>query len=53
MAITIRRPNEESQRRGWSVVRWITAEDNYRARAMYDGVATKTAWATYDMHPTQ
>ncbi len=42
---------EEAQRRDWSVVRWITAEDNYRARAMYDGVATKTAWLTYDMQP--
>lgn len=24
----------EARLRGWSVVRWITAEDNYRARAM-------------------
>lgn len=35
--------------RGWSVVRWITAEDNYRARALYDQVADKTKWATYDI----
>lgn len=38
-------------REGWSVIRWITAENNYRARAAYDRVATRTAWATYDMPP--
>lgn len=42
---------EEARRREWSVVRWITAEDNYRARAMYDDVAIKTTWLTYDMKP--
>ncbi len=35
--------------RGWTVVRWITAEDNYRARAMYDRVAERTHWVTYDI----
>ena len=34
---------------GWSVIRWITAEDNARARAVYDRVAVKTAWVTYDI----
>ena len=34
---------------GWTVVRWITAEDNYRARAVYDRLAEKTKWATYDI----
>jgi ribosomal protein S18 acetylase RimI-like enzyme len=37
--------------RGWSVVRWITAEDNARARALYDRVATQTQWVTYDLKP--
>jgi ribosomal protein S18 acetylase RimI-like enzyme len=37
--------------RGWSVVRWITAENNYRARAVYDKVATRTNWVTYDLMP--
>ena len=37
--------------RGWSVVRWITAEDNDRARARYDQHATATTWVTYDMTP--
>jgi GNAT superfamily N-acetyltransferase len=34
---------------GWTVLRWITAEDNYRARAVYDRLADKTKWATYDI----
>jgi ribosomal protein S18 acetylase RimI-like enzyme len=37
--------------RGWSTIRWITAEDNYRARAAYDRVAIKGRWVTYDMTP--
>ncbi len=37
--------------RGWSVVRWITADDNYRARGKYDSVAVRTSWITYDMPP--
>lgn len=36
---------------GWDTVRWITADDNYRARAKYDQVATRTTWITYDMPP--
>jgi GNAT superfamily N-acetyltransferase len=38
-------------RRGWSVLRWITAKDNARARALYDRVATRTHWVTYDLKP--
>ena len=37
------------QARGWSVIRWITAEDNYRARGLYDRVAVRTPWVTYDI----
>jgi GNAT superfamily N-acetyltransferase len=37
--------------RDWSVVRWITADDNYRARSKYDQVASRTMWVTYDMKP--
>ncbi|PSC05617.1 GNAT family N-acetyltransferase [Alsobacter soli] len=39
----------EGQARGWSVIRWITAEDNYRARGLYDRVAERTKWVTYDI----
>lgn len=37
------------RQRGWSVIRWITAEDNARARAVYDRVAKLTLWRTYDI----
>ncbi|MCB1345325.1 MAG: GNAT family N-acetyltransferase [Rhodobacter sp.] len=40
---------EEGRARGWSVIRWITAEDNARARALYDKLARATAWKTYDI----
>jgi GNAT superfamily N-acetyltransferase len=40
---------ELGRARGWSVIRWITAEDNARARAVYDRCASLTAWRTYDI----
>lgn len=40
---------EEGRLRGWSVIRWITAESNHRARATYDRVAKPTLWRTYDI----
>lgn len=39
----------EGRERGWGVVRWITADDNYRARGLYDQIATRTGWVTYDL----
>ena len=39
----------EGRQRGWSVIRWITAENNYRARGLYDQVAGRTPWVTYDL----
>ena len=39
----------EGRSRGWTVIRWITAENNYRARGVYDQVATRTPWVTYDI----
>ncbi|MFF4604466.1 GNAT family N-acetyltransferase [Streptomyces sp. NPDC001339] len=45
------RLGELAAERGWSVVRWITRDDNYRARAKYDQVSQRTAWVTYDMAP--
>ena len=40
---------EIAEKRGWSLVRWITAEDNYRGRGVYDRLATRTNWVTYDI----
>jgi len=38
-----------ARRRGWSKIRWITADDNHRARSKYDQVAERTMWVIYDM----
>lgn len=35
----------------WTVIRWITADDNHRARSVYDHFANRTMWVTYDMVP--
>lgn len=41
----------QAREQGWSVVRWITADGNYRARAVYDRLAVRTNWLTYDAKP--
>jgi len=35
--------------RGWVSVRWLTADDNYRARTLYDRVAAPTQWKVYEL----
>ena len=40
---------QQAMERGWPLVRWITAETNYRGRAVYDRVARKTHWLTYQL----
>lgn len=40
-----------AREKGWSTVRWITADDNYRGRGVYDRVGKRTWWVTYDMAP--
>jgi GNAT superfamily N-acetyltransferase len=37
-----------ARRQGYDKVRWITAEDNLTAQRLYDGLAEKTSWLTYD-----
>lgn len=39
---------EEGRRQGATLLRWITADDNYRGRGVYDRLATRTMWITYD-----
>ena len=39
---------EIGRQKGWTLIRWITADDNYRGRGVYDRVATRTMWITYD-----
>ena len=40
---------EIAAQRRWDMIRWITADDNYRARGVYDKVASKGIWNTYEM----
>lgn len=40
---------EEARRRGWPLIRWLTADDNYQARTLYDRRAKRTMWITYQM----
>jgi ribosomal protein S18 acetylase RimI-like enzyme len=40
---------EVGRAKGWATVRWLTAEDNYRARSFYDRIAGRTAFLTYEM----
>ena len=41
--------NDVGKEQGWPFVRWITAENNYRGRAVYDKLSDKTHWVTYQM----
>ena len=34
---------------GWPVTRWITQDNNYRARGLYDSLSTRTGWITCEM----
>ena len=43
------RLGEIATERGWRCVRWITADDNYCAQTLYDRVAAKTGWNTYEI----
>ncbi|HUC66833.1 MAG TPA: GNAT family N-acetyltransferase [Stellaceae bacterium] len=40
---------EVGRKRGWSLIRWLTADNNFRARGVYDRHAQRTMWITYQM----
>jgi GNAT superfamily N-acetyltransferase len=40
---------QDARTRGFGVIRWITDEGNATARQLYDTVAEKTPWVTYDI----
>jgi ribosomal protein S18 acetylase RimI-like enzyme len=39
---------ERAREGGGGTLRWITAEDNTAARRLYDRVATRATWVTYE-----
>ena len=38
-----------SKLNGWNMIRWITHNDNLRAKALYDKFASKTEWDLYEL----
>jgi GNAT superfamily N-acetyltransferase len=45
----IRECHRFARAQGCAVLSWITAQDNARARVVYDKLATRTTWVTYEM----
>ena len=45
----INKMKEISKSKGWSLVRWITRDDNARAKSLYDRVSEKTNWDVYEL----
>ncbi|MCH9718979.1 MAG: GNAT family N-acetyltransferase [Actinomycetia bacterium] len=39
--------------RNWVGVQWLTGDDNYPARRLYDQVAIRTMWLTYEAKTTR
>ena len=42
--------NAFGKEKNWPLIRWITADDNYKARSSYDKIAERTHWVTYQMN---
>ncbi|WP_439564398.1 GNAT family N-acetyltransferase [Microcella sp.] len=40
---------EHARAHGGGTIRWITAADNERAQRVYDRLATRTTWVTYEL----
>ena len=40
---------EISKSKGWNLMRWITQNDNVRAKSLYDRVSEKTNWDVYEL----
>ena len=38
-----------SEKNEWGLIRWITRNDNERAKNLYDKVSEKTTWDTYEL----
>ena len=41
--------NEISKKNNWDLVRWVTHNDNIRAKSLYDRIAKKTTWDLYEL----
>ena len=41
--------NVISRRNNWNLVRWITREDNTKAKSLYEKFSKKTNWEVYEL----
>jgi GNAT superfamily N-acetyltransferase len=48
-AALIQKVRSLAEERGLGVVQWITAQDNSTAQKLYDDVANRTSWVTYEI----
>jgi GNAT superfamily N-acetyltransferase len=48
-AALIQQARSLAEERGLGVVQWITAQDNATAQKLYDAVASRTSWVTYEI----
>ncbi|MGF7123170.1 N-acetyltransferase family protein [Rhodococcus sp. TAF43] len=48
----IGRLTEMATAEGRAVVQWVTADDNHQAQALYNTLATRTSWVTYEAEPS-
>ena len=45
----INKIKEISKSKDWNFVRWITRDDNVRAKSLYDRISEKTNWNVYEL----
>ena len=45
----INKLNEISKEKEWGLIRWITRNDNYKAKSLYDRIAKKSTWDVYEL----
>ena len=41
--------SEISKKNNWGLIRWVTHNDNIRAKSLYDRIAKKTSWDLYEL----
>lgn len=49
VTLLIEELKKEALEKNWGIIRWITQDNNYRARKLYDRISQKTDWSTYEM----
>ena len=45
----IEKVHQIGQNKNWPYINWITKDDNYTARNLYDKISTKTDWNFYEL----